>query len=138
MHMQTIKTTFTNDGFPSMRYVSGKIIYDEAFLDGRLLSRYWTDTGQIVPELYLTADSLRRQSGEFNMEAFELKVNGKKLDNFEYVLSGEKQFAPEADPTGLRSRGKVKCISIIPVKASRLTVSTSRPGVFMFVSILRR
>ncbi|MDR2376259.1 MAG: alpha-galactosidase [Treponema sp.] len=126
--MQKSETFFSNDGFPSMRYVSGNVIYDEAFLDGRLLSRYWTDTGQIVPESCLLPDKLRRDSADFPIDAFELTVNGKKLDRFEYILSGEKECSPETDPTGLRSQGRLWYVRLRSPEGIEVDVNTRLDG----------
>lgn len=110
MNTQKIETLFADGCFPltrHIRYISGKTIYGESFMGDRLLSSYWTDTGQAFHELYLTPERLRRQSGDFPLDAFELTVNGKKLDRFEFVCSGEKTVTPETDPTGLRSSGRI-------------------------------
>ena len=87
---------------PMTRFVSGKTIYDEAFIGNRLLARYWSECGQIWPEMHMPREKLLRESNEFPMAVFELTVNGEKLDRFTFVETGKKE-----DSTGLRSNGVV-------------------------------
>jgi alpha-galactosidase len=89
---------------PQARFVSGETVYDEAFIDGKQIGRYWSDCGQVWPGMHLPVQKLRQEAEGFPLAVFELTVNGKKLDGFTYVEAGEK----EEDPTGLRAAGAVR------------------------------
>ena len=36
-----------------VRYVSGRVIFDEQFKNCRLCTRYWSSSGQVWPEMYV-------------------------------------------------------------------------------------
>lgn len=79
------------------RYVSGPIVYDEAFQSGRLVTRYWNPNGQVWPEMHY--EHLHWGPDE-PADAFELVINGLNLaGGFDWVAAGV-----EPDPSRWRAR----------------------------------
>lgn len=58
------------------RYVSGNLVFDEAFLDGRLLTRYWNPNGQVWPEMHYGG---LRWAVDQPADVFRLDINGRSL-----------------------------------------------------------
>lgn len=46
------RITFRDGAQPGVRYLSGRLVLDEAFLAGRLVTRYWNPNGQVWPETH--------------------------------------------------------------------------------------
>jgi len=61
---------------PGVRCMSGHIMLDEAFLNGRLCTRYWNANGQIWPEMHFES---RRWNADQPADAFRLGINGQDL-----------------------------------------------------------
>jgi len=79
------------------RYVSGPIVYDEAFQAGRLVTRYWNPNGQVWPEMHY--DRLTWGPDE-PADSFQLAINGRNLaGGFEWVSATR-----EPDPSRWRAR----------------------------------
>lgn len=87
-----------DNGAPRIRYSSGGTIYDELFVSGKLISRYWSVNGQIVPEMHLGRDDSALNSDKFPMQAFHLGIDGEELSGgWKWVSAGRGN-----DTTGLR------------------------------------
>jgi len=43
---------FRDGDKPGARYISGAVVFDEGFTQGRLCTRYWNPNGQVWPEMY--------------------------------------------------------------------------------------
>jgi alpha-galactosidase len=123
MKNDSVQVVHTAGETPASRFVSGKTIYDEAFIGGTLVSRYWSECGQVWPEMHLPPEKLERESREFPMAAFELTVNGEKLNRFTFVETGEKK-----DPTGLRSQGVVSYTRLRHSSGVEVDVNTRLDG----------
>ena len=67
---------FRGGGLPGARYVSGRVILDEIFSDGRLVTRYWSPLGQVLPEMHLEELNWHWDQPA---DAFCLSVNGRNL-----------------------------------------------------------
>ena len=83
---------------PGARFFSGHVVLDEAFLGGRLCTRYWSTAGQVVPEMYAgkTAWAVDEPA-----DAFGVSVNNQDLaGGFAWIDARE-----EKDPSGLRAAG---------------------------------
>ena len=103
MQKKSVQIRHTPGDAPLTRFVSGRTVYDEAFLNGMPIARYWSDSGQIWPDMHLLPENLSREARAFPMGTFSLSVNGGELFDFSLVETGETK-----DTTGLRSEGEVK------------------------------
>ncbi len=82
---------------PGARYVSGPIVYDEAFQEGRLVTRYWNPNGQVWPEMHY--EGLTWGPDE-PADVFRLVINGRNLaGGLQWVSAGL-----EPDPSRWRAR----------------------------------
>jgi alpha-galactosidase len=71
---------------PGVRYVSGPVVYDEAFQAGRLVTRYWNPDGQVWPEMHY--ENLKWGPDD-PADVFELVINGQNLaGGLEWVSAG--------------------------------------------------
>ncbi|MCU0521910.1 MAG: hypothetical protein MUF84_14620, partial [Anaerolineae bacterium] len=61
---------------PGVRYVSDRLVYDELFTSGRLLTRYWSSDGQVWPEMHYGG---LRWKPDQPADVFRLSVNGLDL-----------------------------------------------------------
>ena len=61
---------------PGARYVLGRLVYDELFTGGRLLTRYWSPDGQVWPEMHYSS---LRWKPDHPADVFRLSVNGLDL-----------------------------------------------------------
>lgn len=81
-----------------VRYTSGSLVFDEQLADGRLIARFWSANGQIIPEMHLNASKLLADCGSFQMNSFRLGVGGREVsDGWKWLSAGTC-----ADTTGLR------------------------------------
>jgi alpha-galactosidase len=92
-----------------VRYMFGRTVYDEAFVDGRLVGRYWSPHGQVLPEMHLPIDRLRQELRQAPLAAFRLAIEGEELDGgWQWVDAQE-----EVDHSGLGSdEGAVRQVVI--------------------------
>ena len=82
---------------PGVRYMSGHMVLDEAFLNGRLCTRYWNANGQVWPEMHFES---RRWNADQPADAFCLGINGQDLaGGFAWESAG-----CETDDAGYRRR----------------------------------
>ena len=61
---------------PGARYVSGPVVFDEVFRNGRLCSRYWNPNGQVWPEMHYGNTGWAQDQ---KADSFRLGVNGQSL-----------------------------------------------------------
>ena len=81
------------------RYLSGRTTFDEQFIDGRLVTRYWSPSGQIWPEMHLANLHYRPDQPA---DTFTLSINGQRLEGgYEWVGA-----AILPDPSSYRSHGR--------------------------------
>ena len=91
---------FRSDELKGVRYVSGSIVYDEAFHAGRLVTRYWNPNGQVWPEMHY--ENLHWGPDE-PANTFELVIDNLNLaGGFEWVSA-------ELEPD--RSRWRARLIA---------------------------
>src|SRR5579859_2425900 len=70
---------------PSVRYVSGLTVYEEALVGGRWMGRYWSSNGRIRPDIFIDGPNHERVRN-LPIEAFELEIDGQALNsNWEWV-----------------------------------------------------
>lgn len=93
--------TIPETDVPHLRYTSGLFVYDEVFVGGRLLGRWWASDGGIRPEMHFR-NWLTQQAPELPAAAFRLALEGDELH------SGWRWAGAEAtpDPSGLRGEGR--------------------------------
>ena len=82
---------------PGVRYISGNIVYDEMLSEGRLVTRYWSPNGQVLPEMHL--ERLRWREDQ-PADSFRLCVDGQDLAGG-YVWESA---VTEPDPSIYRAR----------------------------------
>jgi alpha-galactosidase len=63
--------------YPGVRMSSGLTVCEEELRNGRLISRYWNSSGQIVPDAYLDGD--RWMTDMLPADAFKLEIEGHEL-----------------------------------------------------------
>lgn len=67
---------YRNGKLPGARHASGRLVFDEALLDGRLITRYWNSNGQVWPETHLER---RKWRPDQPADVFGLAVNHRDL-----------------------------------------------------------
>src|SRR5579872_6416950 len=63
--------------YPGVRMMSGLTVCEEELRNGRLISRYWNSSGQIVPDAYLDGD--RWITDMLPADAFKLEIEKQEL-----------------------------------------------------------
>jgi alpha-galactosidase len=97
------------------RYVTGRIIYDEALCDGHLVGRYWSPCGQIWPEMHLPPARLEAALRQGPLDAFRLAIEGELLlDGWNWVGGAE-----QADESGLRNAGAAARQAVVTLRHTR-------------------
>lgn len=92
-----------NNAHNNIRFETGLTVLDEALYRGHYLVRYWSPSGQVLPEMHLREDTFFERANGFPIDSFILSVNGNKLTRFSLVSQGE-----YPDDSGLFSEGPVK------------------------------
>jgi alpha-galactosidase len=69
--------TIRSGPFPGVRFSSGLTVCDEELRNGRWLSRYWSSSGQILPEFQLEDE--RKTMDMLPVDAFKLEMEGQEL-----------------------------------------------------------
>jgi alpha-galactosidase len=88
---------------PHVRYTSGLFLYDEIFLGGRLMNRWWSSTGGIRPDMhYRFADWYKQTAPLLPADAFVLELEGQVLREDWRWLGAEET----PDPSGFRGAGR--------------------------------
>lgn len=102
-------------------YVSGSTVYDEAFRDGRLLSRYWNPNGQILPEMHLERQQWRVDQPA---DSFQLSINKRDLAGGYSVVAAEvtPDHSAYRPPRGAEGE-------LLPVALGVITLAHERVGV---------
>ena len=60
---------------PDFRYVSGKTVYQEQFVDTKLIGRYWSSTGRMMDKCEFPA-----ANPDIPQQAFIINMDGQSLD----------------------------------------------------------
>ena len=92
---------YRNGEVPGARYISGGTVYDEAFTEGRLVTRYWNPNGQVWPEMHYQGRSWPRAEPA---DAFRLSINGRDLSGGYAWDSASGDSGPEPGVPALRNR----------------------------------
>jgi len=101
---------------PHARFTSGLFIYDEVFLNGRLLGRYWSSSGSIRPDMHFRwANWYTEVAPKLPADAFSLALEGETLAGGWQWLGAEEC----ADPSGFRGEGR-------PVRHARIRLGHER------------
>ena len=88
---------------PHIRHTSGLFVYDEVFLQGRLVSRYWSSTGSIRPDMYYRQSKWYTDvAGLVPCDSFSLALEGQTL-NGDWRWLG---VSETPDPSGFRGDGR--------------------------------
>jgi alpha-galactosidase len=110
---------------PGARFHTGRVVLDEAFLGGRLCTRYWSAAGQVVPEMHAGKISW---AADEPADSFAVSVDGQDLaGGYEWIEAGE-----EPDASGLRAaRSGVACAVVRlahPAATAEVRVHTRLDG----------
>ena len=89
------RITFRSGDRPGMQALSGHMVFDEALIDGRLVTRYWNPNGQVWPEMHFAN---LKWAADQPAESFRLSINKKDLSG-EYEWQGA-ELTP--DPSAWR------------------------------------
>jgi alpha-galactosidase len=93
--MSTAITTYTTGDRPTMRYVSGTTVYEEALEHGRWIGLYWSASGQVQRENTVATlpglDALK-----YPLHSFELQIDGQTLHNRWAWVDGYERPGPRA------------------------------------------
>ncbi|MBA3947325.1 MAG: alpha-galactosidase [Herpetosiphonaceae bacterium] len=108
--------------FPHLRYTSGLFVYDEVFVAGRLLGRWWASDGGIRPEMhYRWSKWFSDTAPHLPAEAFRLGINGETLDHdWQWLAATE-----EADSSGFRGDGRPVRHAVIRLHHTRQPVDVA-------------
>jgi len=100
---------FRGGDAPGVRYCSGPVILDEFFSGGRLMTRYWSACGQVLPEMYVGSLAWGREQPA---DAFGLCANGNDLaGGYEWVSASA---AP--DPSRWRADGRTVAHAVVHLR----------------------
>ena len=84
---------------PGVRYVSGKVVFDEMFAEGRLVTRYWNSNGQVLPEMYFEKLTWEKDQPT---GTFQLGINGQDLaGGYTWETAG---IEPDSSPYRVRKK----------------------------------
>jgi alpha-galactosidase len=72
-----VSIRFTEGEKPSVRYVSGRLLFDEILVDGRLVTRYWNPHGQVWPEMHYPQKNIWQPDEP--ADVFRLSINQQNL-----------------------------------------------------------
>ena len=98
--MNSCSMQFRTGATPGVRHLSGQVVFDEMFQNGRLVSRYWNTNGQIWPDMHF--GSLKWNSDQ-PADTFHLAVDGRELaGGYTWESAGL-----EPDPSAWRTAGPV-------------------------------
>jgi alpha-galactosidase len=75
-HEPTQTIEFREGDIPGARYISGPVVFDEFFRDGRLCTRYWNPNGQVWPDMHY--GDIRWAAGQ-KADTFRVAINGQPL-----------------------------------------------------------
>ena len=74
---------FRNPPVPGARYLSGGLVFDEMFANGRLMSRYWNPSGQVLPDMHYGYDSSKNEKFGWTLsqpaDTFVLSIDQRSL-----------------------------------------------------------
>ena len=88
-----------------VRYTSGLLVYDEVFSEGRLLGRYWSSVGRIIPEMHFGHGEWLKEARILPVDAFEISVDDTALTRWQLV-----KISLEENPSELRGEtGSIRC-----------------------------
>jgi alpha-galactosidase len=93
-----VEIRFSAEDHRTTRYVSGRVVFDESFRDGRLVSRYWSPCGQVWPETYVGGI---HWPADRPADTFIVGIDGRDLAGSYSWAGGEVQ----PDPSGYRADG---------------------------------
>jgi len=87
---------------PGVRYISGRLVYDEIFRNGRLLTRYWNANGQVWPEMHVARTNWRVEQPA---DSLRVTINGRDLSGgFTWESAGlspdRSAYRPRRDGNG--------------------------------------
>jgi alpha-galactosidase len=116
--------------FPGVRMSSGLTVYDEEFRNGRLLTRYWDSTGQVVPDAYSEAD--RAVIDQSPADAFKLEIESQELSGTWKWIRADK--AEVHNPDGLVITEELES-SARPIRIKVHTLLTGGPVMVRWLEI---
>jgi alpha-galactosidase len=107
---------------PHVRYTSGLFVYDEVFLGGRLLNRYWSSTGSIYPDMHFRWSRWYTDIAPLlPADAFTLALEGQTLWGDWSWLGVEET----PDPSGFRGEGRPVRHALIRLAHARRPVEVA-------------
>ena len=106
---------------PGACFMSGRIVYDEIFMDGRVVSRYWNPNGQVWPEMHLEGLGWKPDQPA---DSFHVGVDGMDLSGgFDWV-SAESPPDPSAYRARIGADGNP-----LPVEHGVISLDHARTGI---------
>lgn len=124
---------------PHIRYTSGLFIYDEVFLSGRLVNRYWSSSGGIRPDMHFRWDDwYSRKAPKLPIDSFSLSIEGDELHgNWRWLGAAE-----SADKTCFRGEGRLLRHAIVhleheiqPIKVAIHTYLDGSPFMIRWLEV---
>jgi alpha-galactosidase len=119
---------YRNPPAPGARYISGNLVFDEMFVSGRLMTRYWNPNGQVLPDMYYGYDTSQNEKFGWTLsqpaDSFALFIDGSDLTGgYEWISS---QFSP--DTSSYRPR-LATSNNPMPVSHGTVTLRHAEAGV---------
>lgn len=116
--------------FPGVRMSSGLTVYDEEFRNGRLLTRYWDSTGQVVPDAYSESD--RAAVNMLPADTFKLEIESQELSGTWKWIRADK--TETHDPDGLLVTEELES-SARPIRVKVHTLLTGGPVMVRWLEV---
>jgi alpha-galactosidase len=94
--------TVPETDFPHFRFTSGLFIYDEVFVGGRLINRYWASGGGVLPDMhYRWSKWYTSIAPTLPAESFSLAIEGHVVSSWQWLGAEE-----SPDPSAFRGDGR--------------------------------
>jgi alpha-galactosidase len=114
--------TVPETDYPHVRYTSGLFIYDEVFIGGRLVNRYWSSTGGIRPDMHFRwGDWYKNVAPLLPNDAFSLSLEGQDLRGGWKWLGAEES----SEPSGFRGEGRPTRHAVVYLEHTRRPVKVA-------------
>ncbi|MEO7909655.1 MAG: alpha-galactosidase [Roseiflexaceae bacterium] len=122
LYSALIADTVPETDVPHARYTSGLFVYDEVFVDRRLLGRWWASDGGIRPEMhYRWSKWLNATAPQLPADAFMLAIEGETLRNGWRWLGASEQ----PDQSGFRGADRPVRHAVIRLAHERRPVEVA-------------
>ncbi|MGC2171446.1 MAG: alpha-galactosidase, partial [Candidatus Sulfotelmatobacter sp.] len=117
--------------FPGVRFSSGLTVCDEELRNGRWVNRYWTSSGQIVPDIQLDAEGPEMDT--LPVDAFKLEIEGQKLSGTWKWIGADKSEVH--NPDGLLVTVELES-SVRPIRVKVHTLLNGGPVMVRWLEVI--